>query len=66
MTTSTALHAGTDTTIDLPGGGRATGLPLLGILAAVMNQIPGMSRQPERPADKHPGRRARSRRRTPP
>lgn len=54
MTTRTARHAGTHTTIDLPGGGRATDLPLLGIIAAVMNQIPGMNRQPERSADKHP------------
>ena len=54
MTTRTALPAGTDTLVDPLGGGRAMGLPLLGIIADVMSQIPGMNRQHEAPADRHP------------
>jgi hypothetical protein len=52
--TSTAPGAGTDPVIDPLGGGRAMGLPLLGIMADVMSQIPGMNLPPEQPADRHP------------
>jgi hypothetical protein len=52
MTTSSALRAGTHTETEPLGGARATGLPLLGIMAAVMSQIPGID-LPEEPADRH-------------
>jgi len=51
MTTSTALRADTDTFIDPLGRGRAMGLPLLGLIADVMNQIPGMNRPAETKVD---------------
>lgn len=54
MTSSTPRRPGTDAIIDPLGGGREMGLPLLGIMAEVMSQIPGMNRQHERPADEHP------------